>query len=304
MPSPLLRQHQGHRGAVFPVKCRPTLHNNSTRRPGAGPTIGLVGTVDADGMIQARYVSSPLLCRESCDGRIPAAGSLHGRHERGSSHLLFVTVILSREVVRLTASFHAVHRPLRGWPALFRDDIVCTLGRRPWANKGRDSPSPSTACSRRDHSQGEENAFRLLLNLPDREFARFPPRVIMSAAIEAPHADIVPGACIPHHGFTFADAALLAPWFAASASVTSMSSPILKARRGSMHGYDIVDHDQIDPRSAVRTGSPRSSDTLRAHGIGIVLDIVPNHMGIEPTMRGGSMCSNGARRRPTHNIST
>jgi (1->4)-alpha-D-glucan 1-alpha-D-glucosylmutase len=63
------------------------------------------------------------------------------------------------------------------------------------------------------------------------------------------------------------------------------ASPYLKAATGSTHGYDIVDHSQINPE----IGSPADYDrfvaALQRHGLRQVLDIVPNHMGIGPANR-------------------
>ena len=47
-----------------------------------------------------------------------------------------------------------------------------------------------------------------------------------------------------------------------------------------MHGYDIVDHGEINPELGGEEGFARFSDALREHGLGLVLDIVPNHMGV------------------------
>ena len=58
------------------------------------------------------------------------------------------------------------------------------------------------------------------------------------------------------------------------------ASPYLKARKGSTHGYDVVDHNALNPE----VGTPADYDTLCAtlkeHGMQQLLDIVPNHMGV------------------------
>lgn len=54
---------------------------------------------------------------------------------------------------------------------------------------------------------------------------------------------------------------------------------MLKAREGSPHGYDISDHAQLNPEIGTWEEFVRFADTLKSHGIGLVLDIVPNHMG-------------------------
>jgi (1->4)-alpha-D-glucan 1-alpha-D-glucosylmutase len=57
-------------------------------------------------------------------------------------------------------------------------------------------------------------------------------------------------------------------------------SPILKAAAGSDHGYDVVDHSQVDPSRGGREALDRFNTTARAEGLGILIDIVPNHMGV------------------------
>ena len=58
------------------------------------------------------------------------------------------------------------------------------------------------------------------------------------------------------------------------------ASPVQTARPGSTHGYDIVDHDSINPELGGEDGFRRLSEALRENGLGLVLDVVPNHMGI------------------------
>ncbi len=84
-----------------------------------------------------------------------------------------------------------------------------------------------------------------------------------------------------HQGFSFQDARAVVPYLARLGVSDLYASPYLKATPGSTHGYDCVDHQQINPE----VGSPEDhvalSRTLREHGLGQVLDVVPNHMGIE-----------------------
>ncbi len=58
-------------------------------------------------------------------------------------------------------------------------------------------------------------------------------------------------------------------------------SPIFRACAASTHGYDTVDHRQIDPRFGGERELASLADELREHGLGLVLDVVPNHMGID-----------------------
>jgi (1->4)-alpha-D-glucan 1-alpha-D-glucosylmutase len=83
-----------------------------------------------------------------------------------------------------------------------------------------------------------------------------------------------------HKGFTFDDAVPLAPYLRALGISHLYSSPILTARSGSMHGYDVVDHTSINPELGGAEGFERLAAALEAQGIGIIVDIVPNHMAV------------------------
>ncbi|WP_046867419.1 malto-oligosyltrehalose synthase [Microvirga massiliensis] len=83
-----------------------------------------------------------------------------------------------------------------------------------------------------------------------------------------------------HEQFTFDDAARIVPYLARLGISHLYASPIQAARPGSQHGYDIVDHSLINPELGGEEGFRRLTDRLREHGLGLVLDIVPNHMGI------------------------
>lgn len=80
--------------------------------------------------------------------------------------------------------------------------------------------------------------------------------------------------------FTFDDATKILPYLARLGVSHVYCSPILRARPGSMHGYDIVAHDQINPELGGAEGFGRFSRALRALGMGQLLDMVPNHMGV------------------------
>ena len=59
------------------------------------------------------------------------------------------------------------------------------------------------------------------------------------------------------------------------------SSPLLKARSGSTHCYDVVSHNEINPEIATRVEFEKFTNTLRTIGMGLLLDIVPNHMSTD-----------------------
>lgn len=83
-----------------------------------------------------------------------------------------------------------------------------------------------------------------------------------------------------HKGFTFEDAVKIVPYLAKLGISHVYSSPIQTAAPGSTHGYDIVDHSTINPELGGEDGFRRLSETLKEHGLKLVLDIVPNHMGV------------------------
>jgi malto-oligosyltrehalose synthase len=83
-----------------------------------------------------------------------------------------------------------------------------------------------------------------------------------------------------HRGFTFRDAEALVPYLARLGVSHIYGSPIMEARPGSTHGYDIVNHNQLNPEIGSRAEFEALVTALHSHGMGLILDIVPNHMGI------------------------
>src|SRR3546814_20834725 len=73
-------------------------------------------------------------------------------------------------------------------------------------------------------------------------------------------------------------AAELAPYLAELGVSHVYASPVFRARSGSTHGYDVADHAAIDPCLGGEDGWRRLTAALRRHGLGLILDIVPNHM--------------------------
>jgi (1->4)-alpha-D-glucan 1-alpha-D-glucosylmutase len=80
--------------------------------------------------------------------------------------------------------------------------------------------------------------------------------------------------------FTFADAVEIIPDLAAMGFSHLYASPVLAARAGSSHGYDIVDHNTLNPEFGGEEGFRRMVETLHRHEMGLILDFVPNHMGV------------------------
>ncbi len=80
--------------------------------------------------------------------------------------------------------------------------------------------------------------------------------------------------------FTLDDAAAIVPYLSRLGISHLYASPILTARPGSTHGYDIVDHGSINPELGGMPALHRLVAELHKHSMGLLLDIVPNHMGI------------------------
>lgn len=83
-----------------------------------------------------------------------------------------------------------------------------------------------------------------------------------------------------HKDFGFDDAIGVLPYLAALGVSHVYCSPIQRARAGSMHGYDVVAHDEVNPELGGAEGFARFVAALRTHGMGQLLDMVPNHMGV------------------------
>ena len=80
--------------------------------------------------------------------------------------------------------------------------------------------------------------------------------------------------------FTLRQATELIPYLARLGVSHVYCSPYFRARPGSTHGYDVVDHNALNPEIADEADFEHFVETLRAHGMGQILDVVPNHVGI------------------------
>jgi (1->4)-alpha-D-glucan 1-alpha-D-glucosylmutase len=80
--------------------------------------------------------------------------------------------------------------------------------------------------------------------------------------------------------FTLFDAAAVVGYLAELGVGAVYVSPLLRSTTGSSHGYDVVDHRLVDPDRGGDAGLARLSQVCRAAGLGLVVDIVPNHMGV------------------------
>jgi (1->4)-alpha-D-glucan 1-alpha-D-glucosylmutase len=80
--------------------------------------------------------------------------------------------------------------------------------------------------------------------------------------------------------FDFDTAAAIVPYLKALGISHVYASPFMKARKGSTHGYDVVNHTLINPELGGDEGFERLSETLGEHDLGLILDFVPNHVGV------------------------
>src|SRR6201999_4321629 len=82
-------------------------------------------------------------------------------------------------------------------------------------------------------------------------------------------------------GFTFADAEKLLDYLNELGVSHLYLSPIMTAVGGSSHGYDVTDPTTVSPELGGAEGLARLSAAARARGMGLIVDIVPNHVGID-----------------------
>jgi (1->4)-alpha-D-glucan 1-alpha-D-glucosylmutase len=80
--------------------------------------------------------------------------------------------------------------------------------------------------------------------------------------------------------FGFGEAAELVPYLAALGVSHLYASPIMEARPGSTHGYDIIDHNRLNPELGGEGAFRVFVEALHRQGMGLIVDFVPNHMGI------------------------
>ncbi len=83
-----------------------------------------------------------------------------------------------------------------------------------------------------------------------------------------------------HAGYTFADAEQAVPYLADLGVTHLYLSPVLQAAAGSQHGYDVVDHTRVNDELGGREGLESLAAAARERGLGIVVDVVPNHMAM------------------------
>ena len=95
--------------------------------------------------------------------------------------------------------------------------------------------------------------------------------------------------------FGFRELRELVPYLATLGITDCYLSPIFAPRPGSVHGYDICDHNRLNPELGTREDFDALCHELQHRGMGMILDFVPNHMGIDPeaNLKWRSVLENG-----------
>lgn len=83
-----------------------------------------------------------------------------------------------------------------------------------------------------------------------------------------------------NHQFTFQQALGLVEYLQELGISHCYASPLFKAKPGSLHGYDVIDYNQLNPEIGTQEEFYAFTDALRERNMGLVIDIVPNHMNI------------------------
>lgn len=86
-----------------------------------------------------------------------------------------------------------------------------------------------------------------------------------------------------NHTFTFRDATRIVPYLHKLGITDCYTSSLLKAVPGSMHGYDLVDPGVLNPELGTEQEFQDFAGALKQHDMGLLIDVVPNHMGISTT---------------------
>ncbi|MBC7700330.1 malto-oligosyltrehalose synthase [Aquabacterium sp.] len=213
-------------------------------------------------------------------------------------------LLLALEQEGVTAKDASVHPPMMDdtSPA-FTDAVYSFLGRTPSQLVGvqlEDVTQQLIQVNIPGTSESQFPNWRRKLGVTLESLARDPRLLSVSAALRrarpsdvAPHGpmDELPAlatALIPratyrvqlHQGFRFSDAMDIVPYLDALGISHLYTSPYLRARAGSMHGYDIVDHNALNPEIGDEGDFEQLCASLSRHGMHQLIDIVPNHMGV------------------------
>src|SRR5258706_7809726 len=159
-----------------------------------------------------------------------------------------------------------------------------------WANAGRARPATSVTITKRLRTRVIRTSFKFELSkyaaTNCRESSRFQLDNFMADDLLLPHE--VPVARVPlstyrqqfHSGFTFRDARASVEYLCDFGVSDCYASSYLKAVPASPHGYDVADPTCLNPEIGTDEDYWAWIEALRRRGMGHVMDLVPNHMGI------------------------
>ena len=103
---------------------------------------------------------------------------------------------------------------------------------------------------------------------------------IAMTSTDAPHVPASTYRLQFNRTFTFQDARRLIPYLSALGITDCYASSYLRAVPGSLHGYDLTDPTTLNPEVGTEEECRAFVQELRNHGMGQILDVIPNHMGI------------------------
>jgi (1->4)-alpha-D-glucan 1-alpha-D-glucosylmutase len=177
----------------------------------------------------------------------------------------------------------AMHAFLAGAPSsILMAQLEDALGEIEQANlPGTTDQHPNW---RRKYGQGLEDMWRgAIVRKLCETLARSRPRPSVGGPPARQKDTLIPRATYRlqlHSGFGFDDAARILPYLSRLGISHVYCSPIQRARPGSMHGYDVVAHSEINPELGGMPAFGRFTTALKQHGMGQLIDLVPNHMGV------------------------
>lgn len=126
----------------------------------------------------------------------------------------------------------------------------------------------------------KEPCFLGLCEALRRERPPLPRPTATPAQVTAPAVPVATYRLQFNRDFTFSEATRLVAYLHSLGISHCYASPYLKARPGSSHGYDIIDHTALNPEIGNEAEFERFVAALHQHDMGQILDVVPNHMGV------------------------
>ncbi|MHB1515682.1 MAG: malto-oligosyltrehalose synthase [Acidiferrobacteraceae bacterium] len=183
----------------------------------------------------------------------------------------------------------AVHRFLARTPAqvmlIQLEDIFCQMEQVNLPGVGSDAyPSWSRRLTVNLEEWHDDRRAKHIVEAIAAERAKIGQSLLQQTGIPHTSAPRIPLSTYRlqfNRDFTFNQAREIVPYLNALGISHLYASPYLKARPGSRHGYDIIDHNTLNPEIGTYEEFEQLCATLAKYGMGQVLDVVPNHMGVQ-----------------------